>query len=338
MSDKLVSVITPCYNSAGFIHRLLDSILDQDYPCVEMITVDDGSVDRTKEVIESYIPKFNRKGYSLTYLYQKNSGQSVAINKALKIIRGVYLVWPDSDDYYASPVAISRMVSVLENSNDSVSMVRCLFCYLDEKKLVYRGKVVNRLYPEKLFEDCLFGRNGYWFLAGGYMVKTAVLDICIANREIYTEKNAGQNWQLMLPLLYRHQCLTIREYLYNVLIRSSSHSRGQYKTFEEVQAKFQSYENTLVSTLEKIPFMPLAEKDRYIEEIHKKYLKIRFETCLRYRNKKEARLILERLNKEYHDNLTLRQKIDYNFCVLPGYLSCRKWLSVLIHRIYADCK
>ena len=45
MNRKLVSVITPCYNSGKFIHRLLETILEQDYPCLEMYVIDDGSVD-----------------------------------------------------------------------------------------------------------------------------------------------------------------------------------------------------------------------------------------------------------------------------------------------------
>ena len=49
--NELVSIITPCYNSGGFLHRLLDSILIQNYPFIEMYAVDDGSIDNTKEVI-----------------------------------------------------------------------------------------------------------------------------------------------------------------------------------------------------------------------------------------------------------------------------------------------
>ncbi|MCS3232628.1 glycosyltransferase [Bacteroides thetaiotaomicron] len=89
MSSRLVSVVTPCYNAGSFIHRLLDSILDQDYLYLEMYIVDDGSTDNTKSVVDEYVLKFVDKGYSLTYIYQENSGQSVAINKALKLVRGI---------------------------------------------------------------------------------------------------------------------------------------------------------------------------------------------------------------------------------------------------------
>lgn len=62
IKQGLVSIITPCYNGEKLIHRLLDSILSQDYPSIEMIIVDDGSKDKTHDVIENYINKFKQKG------------------------------------------------------------------------------------------------------------------------------------------------------------------------------------------------------------------------------------------------------------------------------------
>lgn len=101
MNSKLVSVITPCYNSGKFIHRLLETILEQDYPCLEMYVIDDGSVDNTKEVVKNYITKFDKRGYTLIYIFQENEGQSVAVNRALKSIKRLNIfVWPDSDDFY----------------------------------------------------------------------------------------------------------------------------------------------------------------------------------------------------------------------------------------------
>ena len=48
---------------------------------------------------EEIAHQFEEKGYSLRYIYQENAGQSAAINKALPFLKGVYLTWPDSDDY-----------------------------------------------------------------------------------------------------------------------------------------------------------------------------------------------------------------------------------------------
>lgn len=332
--DKLVSIITPCYNSGGFLHRLLDSILIQNYPFIEMYAVDDGSIDNTKEVIMNYIPKFNNKGYSLHYLYQENSGQSVAVNRALKKIKGDYLVWPDSDDFYATNDVISKMVDLLMGSDDSVGMIRCLPNYLDDKTLkTIREFEIMSHYNEDLFEDCLYVRNGYFFLAGGYMVKTVVLDKCIINREIYTEKDAGQNWQLMLPLLYHYRCLTIKEKLHNVLCRKESHSRNQYKSYEDVCRKFLSYENTLVQTLKSMTFLCEEKQEAYIKNIHLKYLLIQFDTCLKYKKNEEANILKRRLKNDFHYSFSFSQVVDYTCYRIPGYSLLKKYIIWLIDRL-----
>lgn len=318
--DQLVSIITPCYNSGKFLYRLLDSILSQDYPFIEMYAVDDGSTDNTKAVIEGYIPKFSAKGYSLAYLYQKNSGQSAAVNKALKLINGEFLLWPDSDDFYAANNAITRMVEVLASSDNSVSMVRCLPDYVDEVTLKpFTGMQVANSHKEELFEDCLYGQNGYFFLAGGYMVKTAILDKCIPDREIYTEKNAGQNWQLMLPLLYQYRCLTINEKLYTILCRRESHSRGQYKFYKDVRDKFKSYENTLIHTLNAMAFLPEGVKANYINSIRMKYLQIQYETCLKFWKLRDAKELKQKLKDDFHYRLSFKNKVDFMLCGIPAY-------------------
>lgn len=334
MSSRLVSVVTPCYNAGSFIHRLLDSILDQDYLYLEMYIVDDGSTDNTKSVVDEYVLKFVDKGYSLTYIYQENSGQSVAINKALKLVRGDYLVWPDSDDFYASSNAISKMVSILDKSEDSVSMVRCLPVYLNEGSLTLHHKTANEveIYNEYLFEDCLFGKKRYWFVPGNYMAKMVVLDECIKERDIYTEKNAGQNWQLMLPLLYSHRCITIGEYLYSVVVRKASHSRGQYKSFEEEEKKFQAYENTLVNTLQRISALPLIEKERYIRNVSIKYLWIYFDVSLKYHHREQAKMVLQKLENKYKVRIPLLKRIDCIFCQFSEYYQWRKKVSLLLHK------
>lgn len=123
MEKSLVSVVTPCYNTGSYIGRLLESVLQQTYPNIEMFVIDDGSTDNSVDVVESYKQKFQDRGYSLTLVSQKNSGQSVAIREGMKLIRGKYFVWPDSDDYYASPNAIARMVEAFIQLGDELSLI-----------------------------------------------------------------------------------------------------------------------------------------------------------------------------------------------------------------------
>jgi glycosyltransferase involved in cell wall biosynthesis/nitroreductase len=248
MSQKLVSVITPCYNGEKYIHKLLDSVLSQTYSNIEMLIVDDGSEDASEEVIKSYISKFTKKGYSLEYIHQKNQGQSVAINTALKLIKGEYLVWPDADDYYAKPQSIAEMVKTLEKSDDTVSMVRVQYNVFNENgdRIGHFGVTDENRYNVNLFESCLFEFGvGFWGAAGGYMAKVSHVDKLIPGRDIYTEKITGQNWQLCLPLFYKYKCLTIEEDLYNITAHDDSHSRNLTTSIDRENAYYRTIENTL---------------------------------------------------------------------------------------------
>lgn len=271
---KLVSLLTPCFNTGRYIHRLLDSVLCQDYPNIEMIVIDDGSTDDSSELIKSYIPKFERKGYTLQYVYQDNQGQSAAINNGLKLIHGEYLSWPDSDDWFATSDAITKLVTELENSDDSVAMVRSQEQIVDEggwKVLYIHG--IDETYSKgrQLFYDCLFHENGFYFCPGGYMIDLDKF-FFINGKDIYTEKDAGQNWQIYLPMLYSYECITIPEVLYTVLERRDSHSRGQYKTLEEQIRKLTSYENTITQTLDRIKTLSEFESSELKLKIWHKYL------------------------------------------------------------------
>lgn len=257
INDKnpLVSILTPCYNTGCYIHRLLESILGQTYSNIEMFVIDDGSTDNSKEVIEKYIPKFNSRGYSLTYFFQENQGQSVAIRNGLKMVTGKYLVWPDSDDYYSSPLAIEKMVSAFQRATEDVGMVRTLERLVEDETMAeirVLGKD-NREKKTDLFLDCLLGLNDYYYTPGAYMLNLDILFSILCGREIWTCHDAGQNWQLMLPMLLHHKCLTINEPLYSVVRRKESHSRTA-KDYKETIRRVETHKNVRLHTLTGLDF------------------------------------------------------------------------------------
>ena len=212
-----------------------------------MIIVDDGSTDGSAEIIKSYISKFEEKNFKLIYVYKKNRGQSAAINNALKYVNGEYLAWPDADDFYNSKKAISKMVKLLEKSDKNTSTVRVQYNVVNEQGKIIGRHGVNKSnkYKTDLFEDALFSENGFWFPPGGYLARMEKIDELITDREIYTEKEAGQNYQLYLPLFYNHDCITIEEFLYNIVEHADSHSRNQSTNNQRQKA----YRRTIEATL-----------------------------------------------------------------------------------------
>ncbi|MGH8547797.1 MAG: glycosyltransferase [Methylococcales bacterium] len=102
----LVSVIIPSYNSEAYIAETIDSVLMQDYPAIELLIVDDGSTDRTLEVIQSY-------GQLLRLISQENRGVSAARNRGIQEAKGQFICLLDHDDYWYSD-KISRQIGVFE--------------------------------------------------------------------------------------------------------------------------------------------------------------------------------------------------------------------------------
>jgi len=90
---ELVSVIIPTYNRAQWLTEAIDSVLEQTYPNIELIMVNDGSTDNTDEVVQPY------KG-RLIYVKQENSGCGAAVNTGLKHAKGEYITRLDDDDQF----------------------------------------------------------------------------------------------------------------------------------------------------------------------------------------------------------------------------------------------
>jgi len=104
-----VSVIIPTYNYGKYIEKAIDSVLAQTYKDFEIIVVDDGSTDNTREIIET---KYKDK---VRYFYQENSGAPVARNKGIKESKGEYLVFLDADDWFM-PENLEKKVAFLDNN------------------------------------------------------------------------------------------------------------------------------------------------------------------------------------------------------------------------------
>jgi glycosyltransferase involved in cell wall biosynthesis len=109
--DKVkVSVIIPAYNGDCYISDAINSILQQSYKDYEIIVVDDGSSDRTKEILNSY-------GDRIRYFSQKNQGVAAARNKGLEVAKGEYISFLDQDDYFL-PDKLSLQVDLLDRQRD----------------------------------------------------------------------------------------------------------------------------------------------------------------------------------------------------------------------------
>lgn len=93
--NELISIIVPVYNVAPYLNQCLDSIINQTYKNLEIILVNDGSTDKTKDICEQYAKKDSR----IIVFHKQNEGVSKARNYAINIMKGNYCIFVDGDDW-----------------------------------------------------------------------------------------------------------------------------------------------------------------------------------------------------------------------------------------------
>lgn len=106
----LVSVVMPSLNQARYIDAAIDSVLEQDYPDLELVIADGGSEDGTVALLKSRQAATNSR---LRWFSRRDSGPAQAVNTALTQVRGTIVGWLNSDDLYA-PGAVLRAVDALQ--------------------------------------------------------------------------------------------------------------------------------------------------------------------------------------------------------------------------------
>lgn len=140
-----VSIVIPMFNCELYIERCIDSLLRQTYDNIEIIVVDDGSLDKSAEIVKD----MQLKNAKIIYLYQDNSGPGVARNRAIKYATGKYILFVDSDDYLGTNY-IEEMVECAEENNSELVIAGYTLVYEDKKKQV---PIVPKKYIKNTAEE-----------------------------------------------------------------------------------------------------------------------------------------------------------------------------------------
>jgi glycosyltransferase involved in cell wall biosynthesis len=137
-NKPLVSVITPSFNQGRFIEQTILSVLNQDYPNIELIVMDGGSSDETVDILKRYNDR-------IIWISEKDKGQAHAINKGLNLAKGEILAYLNSDDTYL-PGAIGRAVRYFTLEKPDAK-----FIYGEGYHVTEGGRIIER-YPTELFD------------------------------------------------------------------------------------------------------------------------------------------------------------------------------------------
>ena len=113
VKKALISVLIPTFNYGRFIAECIGSVEQQTYRDFEIIVIDDGSTDDTKDIVARY--------QDVTYFYQENSGVSSARNKAIELAKGDYIAFIDADDLWM-PDKLAKQIEFLQQ-NEGCSVV-----------------------------------------------------------------------------------------------------------------------------------------------------------------------------------------------------------------------
>ena len=182
----MISIIIPVYNAERYLMECLDSILHQSYQDYEIILVDDGSIDHSLTICNSYAGE-NPK---IRVIHQENGGSTKARKTGLKVAQGEYISFVDSDDWI-DPCCLEKLYGLAEKNQADIVTSGCMAeqsgrSWSHHNKLTegyYSGKELReKIYPQMLY----FDDNGY-FAFGilqylcGKLFKKSIIEQCIYN-------------------------------------------------------------------------------------------------------------------------------------------------------------
>lgn len=127
----LISVIIPVFNAEKYVAQAIESVVAQGYANLEILIVDDGSVDNSRSIVESI-------DAPIEYFYQENSGPSAARNRGLFNAKGDFIAFLDADDLYPDNKFNTQLSTFEENPGLEIVTGRIQYVYLEgaEKKII----------------------------------------------------------------------------------------------------------------------------------------------------------------------------------------------------------
>lgn len=221
--NDIISVIIPVYNEEAHLARCLDSVLSQTYDRLEIITVDDGSTDRSPEILKEYAAKDKR----IKIISKENGGASTARNMGIEAASGSYIGFVDADDW-AEKGMYEELCRYLSSEGSGYEMARILCrSYSDDGKLIGTAKdedgKTEVLKQEDYFRELVMHE-------GVFSLCNKLFRSEFLKQYRFMEGHRNEEFELMLRLLKGLSAgvPTIRTVLYNINLPGQTASGGAY--------------------------------------------------------------------------------------------------------------
>ncbi len=274
----MISVIIPAYNRASFLDEAIQSVLDQDYfvqndsSSFELLVIDDGSTDNTREIVRSFGDKVN-------YHFQEHKGVSAARNLGLNLARGDYLCFLDSDDIWKKD-KMSVQMSFMK------TFPKAKVCYTEET-WIRRGVFVN---PQKKHQ-----KYSGWIFDKVLPLCLISLSSALFRREVFEEVGkfdeellACEDYDFGIRLAHKYPIYLLSKPL---IIKRGGHS-------DQLSRKYRAMDGFRVKALEKALQLGLTPPQEMLvrQEIVKK-CQILVSGFEKRNSKAEARKYLSLIDK-----------------------------------------
>lgn len=222
----LVSVIIPNYNHAAYLGAAIQSVLDQSYRQVEIIVVDDGSTDNSREVVARF-------GDQVRYIWQTNQGLSAARNSGIRAAKGSYIALLDADDLYETAF-LQTLVATLA-ATPTADGIYCGYQFVDEQ---------NRLLPQREARLISVDRLYAALAEGNFLVPEAMLlrHVCYEQVGAFDETlSACEDWDMWLRVTKSFNIIGASQVLTRHRILPSSMSTDPTRMFTNRLAVLQKH-------------------------------------------------------------------------------------------------
>ena len=224
-----ISVIIPVYNCEDKIKRCVDRILAQGIKELEIILVNDGSIDNSAEVCNQIMKNEPR----VKVIHQKNAGISEARNAGMKKAVGKYIIFVDADDYLTKNPIYEKAINILEKEN--VEVVTWLWQYEQQGKYVVSKKKINNIPYGKIsgksFLDILYKGNYANGMVVGVWNKLYKREL-VENEYFKYRYNEDDDWSIrVLSKVSGVYSLNEFGYVYTENVNSLTHQKFSGKEY-----------------------------------------------------------------------------------------------------------
>ena len=248
MNEK-ISVVVPIYNSECYLHKCVDSLLNQTYKNIEVILVDDGSTDHSPQICDAYAAKDNR----VIVIHQKNARIGAARNRGIEASHGDYITFIDSDDYLELG-AYEKCVALIEKYNPDIIQwdlsflpeVECKDVIPNRKKSEYVELILDRNGTlQKLFEWKNMDQRFNHLWTASHCIWTKMCRAELFNGVRFPVDKEYEDEMILHKIMYRSQkSVFINERFSNYLLRAGStvHTMPLKGKIDKVDAFMDRYE------------------------------------------------------------------------------------------------